>query len=93
MGGPEELVIVDCREPLELSLASIEGVLHIPLGQLEDRADELEPGVPTVVMCHHGVRSLRGAAILLHMGIEQVWSMRGGIELWATTVDPSVGRY
>ena len=89
----DAVVVVDCREAFELSLARLPGVVHIPLSQLADRADELDAEAPTVVMCHHGVRSLSGAAILLHAGFSEVWSMRGGIELWATTVDPSVGRY
>jgi rhodanese-related sulfurtransferase len=91
------LIIVDCREGFELSRARLgEGAprsLHIPLAQLEDRVDELDPEAPVVVMCHHGVRSMQGAWVLQQAGFERVWSMRGGIELWATSVDPAVGRY
>ena len=93
LDGGEPLVIVDCREAFELSLAALPGVVHIPLAHLADRADELDCDVPTVVMCHHGVRSLTGAAILASEGVTQVWSMRGGIDLWARTVDASVGSY
>ncbi|MCP4809812.1 MAG: sulfurtransferase [Proteobacteria bacterium] len=89
----EKLVLLDCREAFELSLAALEGVVHIPLAHLADRADELEPEAPTVVLCHHGVRSRAGAAILLSEGFAEVWSMRGGIDLWARTVDPGVGTY
>ncbi len=91
------LLVVDCREDFELSRARLgEGSpswVHIPLGQLEDRIDELDAGLPVVVMCHHGARSMQGAYVLQQQGFHRVWSMRGGIELWATTVDSHVGRY
>ena len=91
------LLIVDCRESFELSRARLpegpETWVHIPLGQLEDRAEELDPSLPVVVMCHHGIRSMQGAYVLMLQGFERVWSMRGGIELWATSVDAEVGRY
>lgn len=90
----EELTILDCRESFELRLASINHpVLHVPLGMLEDHAVELPPDKPVVVMCHHGVRSMSGAAILLRAGLSQVWSMSGGIDRWSFKVDPKVPRY
>jgi rhodanese-related sulfurtransferase len=45
-----------------------------------------------VVFCHHGVRSLSGAAYLNELGLEAT-SMRGGIEAWSRLVDPSVPTY
>jgi rhodanese-related sulfurtransferase len=60
---------------------------------LIDRARELSATSPIVVYCHHGVRSLSGAAILQQAGFEKVASMRGGIEAWSLLVDPSVPRY
>jgi rhodanese-related sulfurtransferase len=61
---------------------------------LEERAEELEAfrGRPVVVYCHHGVRSLHGAAYLLSRGLEAV-SLRGGIDLYARAVDPALPRY
>ncbi len=90
----EALTILDCREAFELRLASIsEPVLHVPLGMLEDQAEDLPKDHPVVVMCHHGVRSMHGAAILLQAGVTQVCSMSGGIDRWSIKVDPKVPRY
>ncbi len=90
----EELTILDCRESFELRLASIEQpVLHVPLGMLEDHAEELPKDKPVVVMCHHGVRSMHGASILIQAGLTQVCSMSGGIDRWSIKVDPKVPRY
>jgi rhodanese-related sulfurtransferase len=68
--------------------------LLIPLPELEERAEELEPlrGRPVVVYCHHGVRSLDGAAYLRSLGMEAV-SLRGGIDLYSLQVDPALPRY
>jgi rhodanese-related sulfurtransferase len=44
-------------------------------------------------MCHHGVRSMHGASILIQAGLTQVCSMSGGIDRWSIKVDPKVPRY
>jgi rhodanese-related sulfurtransferase len=65
----------------------------IPLGELAARVDEVQSGdAPVVVYCHHGVRSLSGAAILRRAGIEAV-SLAGGIDRWSVAVDPNTPRY
>jgi adenylyltransferase/sulfurtransferase len=50
-------------------------------------------GALVVVYCHHGVRSLRGAALLRQAGHENVASLAGGIDAWSLYVDPAVPRY
>jgi rhodanese-related sulfurtransferase len=67
----------------------------IPLGELAHRLADVEPppGATVVVYCHHGVRSLSGAAILEANGIGEAYSLAGGIEAWSTLVDPNVPRY
>ena len=46
-----------------------------------------------VVYCHHGIRSLSGAAILSAAGFPNVVSLAGGIDRWSLAVDPAVPRY
>jgi rhodanese-related sulfurtransferase len=46
-----------------------------------------------VVICHHGVRSLRAAAYLEHCGFGDVVNLSGGIDAWARTVDPAMAVY
>ena len=67
----------------------------MPLGELSQCADELEPppGALIVAYCHHGVRSLNAAVLLERMGYERVVSLAGGIDAWSLAVDPSVPRY
>jgi rhodanese-related sulfurtransferase len=46
-----------------------------------------------IFSCHHGVRSLDAAAYFAGHGLDNVRSMRGGIDAWSCEVDPSVPRY
>jgi rhodanese-related sulfurtransferase len=92
--GAEPPLLLDVREPVELQMASIEGALHIPMGDIPTRANqELDPEAHIVVVCHHGVRSLNVTNWLRQQGFENVQSMRGGIDRWSREVDPTVPTY
>lgn len=86
-------VLLDVREPFEVRIAALPGARHIPLSHLEERLGELDPKLPTVVFCHHGVRSRTGALLLTHAGFSDVASLAGGIDKYSVLVDPSVPRY
>ncbi|HYI02648.1 rhodanese-like domain-containing protein [Hyalangium sp.] len=96
LAGPaeERPALLDVRFPNEHAWVALPGSVLIPLPELEERAEELEAfrGRPVVVYCHHGVRSLHGAAYLISRGLEAV-SLRGGIDLYSRMVDRSLRRY
>ena len=46
-----------------------------------------------VFYCHHGVRSLDAAAYFAGHGLDNVRSMKGGIDEWSCEVDTNVPRY
>jgi rhodanese-related sulfurtransferase len=87
-------VLLDVRFPHEHAYVALPGSVLIPLPELEERADELAAfeGRSVVVYCHHGVRSLDGAAFLRARGLEAV-SLRGGIDLYSLQADPRLPRY
>ena len=91
----EPVVFLDIREESERDYCRIGDGPFIPLGELHQRAEELE--VPEdallVVYCHHGIRSLTGVAILQQKGFENLASLNGGIDAWSVQVDPRVPRY
>ena len=97
------LVLLDVREDHERGHARIgtpQGVadIHIPLGQVPARADEVAAAVaagggPLVVYCHHGQRSMVAATWLGRRGIGEVHNLDGGIDAWSIRVDRSVPRY
>lgn len=94
LAAGEKLVLLDVREPQELALASLPGAVHIPMGDIRYRMDELDPDARTVVMCHHGVRSWHVANFLVERGdFSEVQNLAGGIDAWSLDVDPSVPRY
>jgi rhodanese-related sulfurtransferase len=88
----QQVTLLDVRQPDEHAFCALPGSVFIPLGELASRIEEVPTDVPVVVYCHHGVRSLTGAAILRGAGIEAL-SLAGGIDRWSLAVDPSVPRY
>jgi rhodanese-related sulfurtransferase len=90
----ERFVLLDVRQPEENAFCALPGSVLIPLGELPGRVAELSATDELVVVyCHHGVRSLSGAAVLARAGFPNVASMAGGIDRWSQVVDPAVPRY
>jgi len=86
--------LLDVRTPGEFALAALPGALLVPLHELDEAGQILQAlrGRRVVVYCHHGVRSLHGAAYLRQLGFE-AWSLRGGIDAWSVRVDARIPRY
>lgn len=77
----DEIQVLDVREQDEWAAGRIAGAHHIPLGQLQDRAGELDRERPVVVVCRSGGRASRATELLSSAG----WSARtmsGGITRW-----------
>ncbi len=55
--------------------------------------DMLDPGKETLVLCHHGVRSMRAALFLASQGFRDVKNIEGGIDAYSRRVDSSVPLY
>jgi rhodanese-related sulfurtransferase len=103
--SPEELAqrlqeadppkLLDVREPEEHQNAALPNSHLIPLGQLYQRAGEIEAWKEqeVVVYCHHGIRSLHAIAQLRSLGFQKLRNLAGGIDGWATSVDSTTPRY
>jgi rhodanese-related sulfurtransferase len=97
----EPLTVLDVREDHEREHAAIHLPttavdLHIPLGQVTSRFDEISvasSGRTLVVYCHHGIRSMAAATWLIGRGILDVRNLEGGIDAWSRRVDLAVARY
>ncbi len=87
--------LIDCREEEELAICQIAGNEWIPLGLFPGVREILKTGNErgVVVYCHHGMRSLRAATYLRSIGVENAFSMSGGIERWSQVIDAEVPRY
>jgi adenylyltransferase/sulfurtransferase len=89
----DDLLIVDVREPFELAIARFPGALHIPLGALPARAEELPSTRTLVLACHRGTRSQRALEMLRAKGFTRLQNLTGGIDAWSREVDRTVPRY
>jgi rhodanese-related sulfurtransferase len=93
-GKPDEKpVLLDVREPWEFQLANIAGSTLIPMGEIPSRIQDIDSSHPTVVICHHGARSLQVVAYLERQGFENLHNLQGGIDAWSREVDPTVPLY
>lgn len=86
-------VIVDVRENWEFEQGHIDGAVHIPLGELGDRAGEVPTDKPVVINCHHGGRSMRAVQFLRSQGHNHIANLQGGLDRWSLEIDPSIARY
>lgn len=91
----EPFLLLDCREPDEHATARIPGALLVPMAEIPEKLDLLEPhrAGRIVVHCHHGGRSLRVTRFLRQQGFAGAQNMAGGIEAWALEIDPATPRY
>ncbi len=97
----DPFILLDVREGQELRLANLgQWATHAPLSALAEFGLEALPEsvmadreTEIVVMCHHGIRSAQVTAWLKQQGWTRVYNMTGGIEAYATAVDPTVGHY
>lgn len=87
--------LIDCREEEEVAICQIVGHDWFPLGLFPGVREKLQAGNErgVVVYCHHGMRSLRAANFLRALGVENAFSMSGGIDAWSQFIDPAVPRY
>ncbi len=74
----KKFFFVDVRETWERNQSFLPMGLHIPLGDLEDRRNELPGDKVIVLVCEHGVRSLKGALLLNSHAIAAL-SLKGGL--------------
>jgi rhodanese-related sulfurtransferase len=88
----EDLTLLDVRESWELGVASVPGVVHIPMGEIASRIGELDASKETVVLCRSGKRSLEVAKYLHNNGFKAV-NLAGGILAWSRDVDATIPTY
>jgi sulfur-carrier protein adenylyltransferase/sulfurtransferase len=89
----ERPLLLDVRQDWETRLCRLDNAVHIPIEEIELRAEELDPNDEIVVYCHQGVRSAAVADYLRSRGFKDVKNLAGGLDSWARTVDPGMRRY
>jgi molybdopterin/thiamine biosynthesis adenylyltransferase/rhodanese-related sulfurtransferase len=93
LGQAASVTIIDVREPFEYEIARIEGSKLIPLAELPAHFDELEQEKEIITLCKSGVRSAHAVQLLQKAGFTQSFNLEGGIDAWASEIDPAMERY
>jgi molybdopterin/thiamine biosynthesis adenylyltransferase/rhodanese-related sulfurtransferase/molybdopterin converting factor small subunit len=90
----DDIQIIDVREPHEYEIGQIPNSTLIPLGQVLNRMNEIDPDRETVVHCKMGGRSAKAIDALNRSGFPgKLVNLAGGITAWSNDVDPSVPKY
>ena len=86
-------LLLDVRTDEETAICALPDSIHIPMNLIPLRSNELPDGLPLVVYCHHGIRSLHTAMYLADTGFETLYNLQGGIDAWAAQIDENMARY
>ena len=90
----DDIQLIDVREDSEVAIARIPNSIHIPLGQVLARMNEIDQTRETVVHCKMGGRSARAIDALKRSGYSgKLINLKGGIIGWSNEVDPTVAKY
>lgn len=89
----ENIILLDVRERWEYSMVNMKNSVLIPMRELKGGIKKLDKNKTIVVLCHHGDRSENAARFLIQNGFRSVKNLEGGINAWASRIDPSLKRY
>jgi rhodanese-related sulfurtransferase len=77
----DDFVVIDVREGYELRTGKVPGAMHIPMGQIQSRVQELDKDRKYAIICQSGSRSSSVAAWMSQQGFD-VANVIGGMSLW-----------
>lgn len=86
------ITVIDVRSGEERGIAPFAGAEVLDPAS-HDRLVALPKDTPLAFLCHHGVSSRRAAEHFRERGFRVVHNVEGGIEAWATSIDPTIARY
>ncbi len=75
-----DFILLDVRQIDEYTQGRLSGSIHIFLGELPDRLDELDRSKPVVTFCGSGKRAIIAASILKKNGFDQVEDSLGSMQ-------------
>ena len=87
----EDFLLLDVREEFEYEVSNLDG-LHIPMGQIPARLEELDDkkDQEVIVMCRSGARSANITQLLEANGFSNVANLKGGITAWSKEIEPGL---
>uniref|UniRef100_A0A7S3LCL4 Adenylyltransferase and sulfurtransferase MOCS3 homolog n=1 Tax=Amphora coffeiformis TaxID=265554 RepID=A0A7S3LCL4_9STRA len=95
-------ILLDVRVKEQYELCHLGDSVHIPLDSITGELDRIESisggKLPIYCLCRRGIASADATIILneakvSRLGIHSVFNVKGGLDSWRTSVDPSFPRY
>jgi len=86
----DHIEVLDVRESGEFQAGALDNSARIPLGQLQDRAQELDASKLLVVHCKSGYRSSIATSILRRAGFRDIANLTGGFDAWKAMTQAQV---
>lgn len=77
-----EVTVLDVRNDGEFAAGHLPGAVHIPLGHLQQRLEEIPRDKPILVQCQSGGRSAIATSLLQKLGVDGLTDLRGGFSEW-----------
>jgi len=90
---PDNIFLLDVREPFEWELCHLEAACLVPLGNVPENLDKIPRDRFVAVMCKAGGRSARAVEYLQSQGYGNIANVTGGILAWGKEIDPSMPAY
>jgi rhodanese-related sulfurtransferase len=79
------VTLLDTRTAGEYAGGHIDGYVNIPVDELRERLNELEPSKPVYVICQSGLRSYIACRILAQNGFD-CYNLSGGYRFYASVI-------
>jgi rhodanese-related sulfurtransferase len=90
---PARPILLDVRQRWEYDVCHIPGSILLAESNFAELLPKLKAAGQVVTICHHGVRSFSAAMYLRENGVASAVSLAGGVEQWASSIDPSMPKY
>ncbi len=87
----KKFTFLDVRNPMEFIEGKIEPCTNIPIQNLVNNANELDPNSETIISCRIGNRAATAYRILKNKGFKKVKYMDGGIITWPLEMKKVIG--
>jgi rhodanese-related sulfurtransferase len=87
-----DFLLLDVRNSQEYAICNLGGY-SLPLPQLAERINELNPEQLIIIHCHGTQRSRQAAEFLTKQGFKKIYNLQGGIAAWINEINTSTSKY
>ena len=81
--APDQVTLLDVRNPSEWNAGHIPTARHIMLGDLPHKLSTLPANQPIITVCQAGHRASIAASLLARAGFQKVCTLEGGMNAWS----------